>query len=316
MAGIFVSYRRSGASSSTYRLVNELQREFGEAKIFLDVESIDPGVPFAEAISNAISKCNVVLVVIGPSWLEMKNEQGQRRLDEPKDWIRREIEIALESRAKVIPVLVEGAKVPEAEDLPESIASLAGLNGYELAANKVHWDFDVSRLVKKLRGKVGHKKRNVMIGVAVMALLVFVVQFEQQSESVPREQRDPVALTNDGPLVEIPAARGFDDQKQPAGSNADLSGEWYSNEGIRYSVRQQGSQFSATVYDGSGDVIEESRGTISGRAVTFNYQDSDDYTGTGKGTLQADNTHLHVTFTDAATGHLESTQLHRGHYPH
>ena len=151
MPGIFVSYRRKGAKTSTFRLVGDLQREFGDERIFLDVESIDPGVPFADAIHGAIEKSSVVLVVVGPKWLKLEDSKGERLLDKPDDWVRRELEIALESGAPVIQVLVEEAEAPDAHALPESIRRLAGLQAFALVDDKVHWDFDVKRLIEKIR---------------------------------------------------------------------------------------------------------------------------------------------------------------------
>lgn len=152
MSGIFISYRRSGASSVAYRLADELKRSFGEDRIFIDVESIDPGLKFAEAIRQALRQCTVTLVVIGPEWLSMENKSGQRRLDEPTDWVRQEVALALKSGTRLIPVLVEDAQAPESGQLPQDIADLAELQAFSISARQTHWSFDVNRLIDKLRG--------------------------------------------------------------------------------------------------------------------------------------------------------------------
>lgn len=152
MSGIFVSYRRTGASSVAYRLADELKRSFGEDRIFIDVESIDPGLKFAEAIKQALRQCTVTLIVIGPEWISMEGESGQRRLHESGDWVRQEVAMALKSGTRLIPVLVEDAQVPEPGQLPEDIVELAGLQAFSISALQTHWSFDVNRLIEKLRG--------------------------------------------------------------------------------------------------------------------------------------------------------------------
>ena len=150
MSGIFVSYRRKVSKTLTYRLVDELQRQFGEPKVLFDVASIDPGLPYSEAIKTAIDRCSVVLIVIGPQWLSMTDVDGSPRLDDPEDGIRREVEIALNSDARVVPVLVDGAQMPGADQLPNGMRHLAELQAVALAEDPAHWKFDVARLVETL----------------------------------------------------------------------------------------------------------------------------------------------------------------------
>lgn len=150
MAGIFVSYRRAGASNTTYRLVDDLRRAFGPDSVFLDVESIEPGIPFADAIRQSLARSSVALVIIGPTWLEAKDKDGNRRLDKPDDWVRQEVKAALESNARVIPVIVEGARNPSSDDLPADIAQLGQLHSFTLLPSQTHWSFDISRLVEKI----------------------------------------------------------------------------------------------------------------------------------------------------------------------
>ena len=124
--GIFVSYRRQETSHLAGRLYDRLADRFGEGQVFIDVDPIEPGVDFAEEISRAVAICKVLLAVIGPNWLTAADEQGHRRLDDPDDIVRLEIEDALARDVRVIPILVEGAAMPGQRDLPESLAGLAG----------------------------------------------------------------------------------------------------------------------------------------------------------------------------------------------
>ena len=150
MAKIFVSYRRGGVRARTYRMADELKRKFGDENVFLDIESLEPGVPFADVIREAIQSSDVVLIMIGPKWVNMKLEDGVRRLEKETDHLRIEVEAALASRAKVIPVLVDGATMPDKAALPDSISRLADLNACSLADS--HWAYDVSKLVKTIGG--------------------------------------------------------------------------------------------------------------------------------------------------------------------
>ena len=159
--GIFVSYRRAGVRTQTYRLVDELKRQFGESEVFLDIKSIDPGVRYADAIREALNSCAVILVMIGPKWSEICDDQGRRRLDNPDDVLRIEVETALRVRARVIPVLVDGAQMPSAESLPEDIRDLADLQAFSLAES--HWEYDVAQLVGKLNAVLGRPSQSAPV---------------------------------------------------------------------------------------------------------------------------------------------------------
>src|SRR5690349_5061142 len=123
--GIFVSYRRQQSSDIAGRLSDRLADRFGEEQVFIDVDTIKPGVDFAEEISRAVATCKVLLAVIGPSWLTATDERGRRRLDDPDDIVRLEIEAALARGVRVIPILVESTVMPGRNDLPDSLAGLA-----------------------------------------------------------------------------------------------------------------------------------------------------------------------------------------------
>ena len=100
------------------RLSDRMREQFGPARIFMDVDSIEPGLDFGEVISEAVQNCRVMLVVIGPRWMA-STESGVRRLDSPDDYVRIELEQALNRGVRVIPVLVDGAVMPQGLDLPE-----------------------------------------------------------------------------------------------------------------------------------------------------------------------------------------------------
>lgn len=145
--GVFISYRRSDSPAHAGRLFDHLTDQFGD-RVFMDVDTVRPGDDFARAIDSAIGSCDAMVVVIGSEWLTASDEKGGRRLDDPHDFVRREIATALEHGINVIPVLVEGVQMPDPELLPADIAPLAMRNAVELSETR--WSFDVERLITAL----------------------------------------------------------------------------------------------------------------------------------------------------------------------
>jgi tetratricopeptide (TPR) repeat protein len=129
---IFISYRRQESSGVAGRLYDRIAARFGDDQVFMDVDTIQPGADFAQAIIQAVSACEVLLAVIGPQWVTVANEAGQRRLDDPDDMVRLEIAAALERDIFLIPILVDRAVVPHRHELPEGLAGLVRRNALSL----------------------------------------------------------------------------------------------------------------------------------------------------------------------------------------
>jgi TIR domain len=147
---IFISYRRDDSRGYAGRLQGDLSRRYTEEHVFRDVE-IPPGADFGEYITSLVDKCNVVLAIIGPRWLDARDREGERRIDDPQDWVRLEIERALaRDGVEVIPVLVDGARLPPREELPPSLLGLRRRNAFELSDSR--WDYDLEQLGKHLDG--------------------------------------------------------------------------------------------------------------------------------------------------------------------
>jgi hypothetical protein len=145
---IFISYRRDDSRGYAGRLQGDLSRRYSDEHVFRDVE-IPPGADFGEYITGLVDKCNVVLAIIGPGWLDARDREGERRIDKPDDWVRLEIERALaRDGVEVIPVLVDGARLPPREELPESLLALRRRNAFELSDRR--WDYDVAQLGQHL----------------------------------------------------------------------------------------------------------------------------------------------------------------------
>ena len=150
---IFVSYRRSDSADVSGRIYDRLVNSFGEDTIFKDVDNIPFGVNFKTYLSEIIEKSKIILVVIGPSWLNVKDDKGQRRLDNPSDFVRIEIEVALKRKIIIIPLLVSGASMPDATQLPSALEELAFYNG-----TKIRPDPDFHKDMDRLIHEIGNQK--------------------------------------------------------------------------------------------------------------------------------------------------------------
>jgi len=153
---IFVSYRRHDAEGEAGRLFDDLVEQFGEHSVFMDVAAIEVGRDFRKAIDESIATCGVLLAVIGPGWLDEKNDAGLRRLEDPNDFVRMEISSALKRDIPVVPVLVRGAKMPRADQMPEDVRELSYRNAVELT--HARWKSDIKLLIRSLRGVLGDSR--------------------------------------------------------------------------------------------------------------------------------------------------------------
>ncbi len=146
--GIFVSYRRDDTRQAAGRLADALADRFGAKRLFRDIETIELGVDFTVALNQALASCAVMLVLIGDKWLSIQDATGRRRLDDPADWIRQEIAVALKRGIRVVPVLVDGAQLPAETALPEELRSLVRRQALDLSDGR--WKGDVQRLCDTL----------------------------------------------------------------------------------------------------------------------------------------------------------------------
>jgi hypothetical protein len=154
MAGkIFINYRRDDSIGMAGRLHDRLAQTFGRDKLFIDVDHIPVGVDFAEHLNSQVAACDAILVVIGPHWLDAKDESGDRRLDKPDDFVAIEIAAALARDIRVIPVLVDGAHMPKASQLPDSLKPLARRHAIEV--RHAHFGHDAEALVARMREALG-----------------------------------------------------------------------------------------------------------------------------------------------------------------
>ena len=148
MPRIFISYRRDDSAGHAGRLYDRLEGHFGEGQVFVDVDTIRPGVNFVDVVQQAIGECDGLVAVIGSGWLQVTDATGARRLDDPADLVRLEIATALERGITVIPVLVQGARMPREADLPIGLTDLAYRNALEVS--DARFRSDVDRLIEAL----------------------------------------------------------------------------------------------------------------------------------------------------------------------
>lgn len=150
MPAVFLSYRRNDTAAFTHRLYEQLVREVGTSRVFMDIDNIDPGEDFVEKIERAVRRCRVMLVIVGRSWLSQTDESGYRRLDNPWDYVRLEVSLGLNHGIRVIPVLADGAAMPEASNLPENLRPFARLNAVQVREES--FARDTQRLTRVFSG--------------------------------------------------------------------------------------------------------------------------------------------------------------------
>jgi hypothetical protein len=145
---LFLCYRRDDTQDAAGRLHDRLAAIYGSERVFMDIDSVPLGIDFVEHVTDQIAKCSAVIVMIGKQWLTIEDKHGRRRLENADDLVRAEIAAALKQNIPVIPVVVQSAAMPDAEDLPEDIRLLARRNGIQLRPDQ--WKEGVGRLLKEL----------------------------------------------------------------------------------------------------------------------------------------------------------------------
>lgn len=151
MSRIFISYRRSDSAAETGRIYDYLEKEFGDSSVFKDVDTIKSGSEFYKSINDALSKCQVVLAVIGQDWVCAEDGEGNRRLHNKTDWVRYELLTALfDEGTQVIPLLLDGVAMPPADDLPQELQPLTRINA-SVVRNDPYFRQDIGKLIRTIR---------------------------------------------------------------------------------------------------------------------------------------------------------------------
>jgi len=184
-SGIFVSYRRDDSTGHAGRLADRLVEHFGRNRIFVDIDTIEPGEDFVTVIENAVGSCEILIAVIGQKWL---SGTGSGQLDNPNNFVRLEIATALRRNIRVIPVLVQRASMPKAQDLPEDLINLTRRNAIELS--DLRWQSDVDQLISVMERVLGKQAKAQQLVTEDTKLRAHrpSVEAEQTDESLHAEQ--------------------------------------------------------------------------------------------------------------------------------
>jgi hypothetical protein len=146
---VFINYRRDDSAGHAGRVHDRLKQDLGRDLLFMDVDAIPLGLNFIKVLHEEVARCDVFLALIGPNWLNARDENGNRRLDNPRDPVRIEIAAALERNIPVIPIMLDGAKIPRPDQLSSDIKELAERNGLDVRHGSFHNDMD--KLIRSLK---------------------------------------------------------------------------------------------------------------------------------------------------------------------
>lgn len=145
---IFLSYRRDDSAPWAGRVYDGLVHSYGRSRVFMDVDNIAPGHDFVAVLDEKVASADLFLCVIGPRWADARNARGDRRLDDPNDFVRIEVESALRRGKLVVPILVDGARMPSPDELPDSLTPLSRRNAVEIT--HARFGRDVASLIEAL----------------------------------------------------------------------------------------------------------------------------------------------------------------------
>ena len=154
MPRIFISYRREDSSGYAGHLYETLSGTFGSDSVFMDVDNLQPGQDFVDAIRRTLAECDVLLAIIGRRWVTAADADGRRRIEDEADFVRLEVEAALDRKIRVIPVLVDRASMPRRQDLPASIQPLTTRHAIEISDDRRAYRYRTARAQPRSLGRV------------------------------------------------------------------------------------------------------------------------------------------------------------------
>jgi formylglycine-generating enzyme required for sulfatase activity len=183
---IFISYRRSDSQDVVGRIGDHLTKHFGCEHIFLDRDSIDYGAAFPDRLKQAVQDSKLLLVVMGSTWLSVRDGKGKRRLDSPDDWVRKEIALALEMGRYVVPILLDGAAMPSSKELPQTIQKLAELNAYYLSTRQSRNLFEagIDEIINLIEKQVPELKPEPPVTFGVFDFKVVTLEYSLYIEFI------------------------------------------------------------------------------------------------------------------------------------
>jgi TIR domain len=193
--GVFISYRREDSGGYAGRIYDRLTSRLGRGNVFFDVDTIPPGRDFVDVLSERVGSCNALIAVIGKHWITSADGQNRPRLDDPSDFVRIEIEAALRRNVPVIPVLVDGAAMPQAAELPDGLKKLPRRQAIEISLTR--FDSDAERLNEAL-SQIEDELRQLRAEAAAAA----------QEKQIVRGAAQPSASPTAASLMSSESSRG------------------------------------------------------------------------------------------------------------
>jgi hypothetical protein len=171
MTKVFLCYRREDSGGYAGRIQDQLAQALGSGVLFMDVDAIPLGANFVKVLHDEVAKCDVLLAVIGRNWIDARDEDGNRRLENPNDFVRVEIGAALQRNIPVVPILVDGATIPDVRQLPNELEELSFRNGIDVRLASFH--NDVSRLIQGLKTQlsIDIKRRKEIGSLAIFCAI-------------------------------------------------------------------------------------------------------------------------------------------------
>jgi len=246
MPKIFISYRRDDAAGFAGRLADALEARYGVGTVFRDVDDIQPGKDFVEALDTALRSTDVFIVMIGRQWLSVGGPDAPR-LHDPQDYVRREIAMALERTIPVMPALLEGARMPTQAQLPSELGDLARRQAIVLDDRS--WNDDVQKLMSTIEATRVHAASTP-------------ARSPDEVASVDLKRRGLVWIVLPGALA-LAVFGGWRMRRVP-----DLAGEWRLEDGSRWRVRQEGRRLDIEdVHYQSREVWREGTGQVTREGV-------------------------------------------------
>lgn len=273
MLKIFISYRQKDSRGDSRQLYNRLAESFGKENVFLDVSKIEPGDDWLEVVRRTVLSCQVLIAVIGESWLGMSDEHGKRRLDDVDDPVRTEIAAALEKNLRVIPVLLDRAEMPKAAQLPADIRKFARCTAHEVRHKS--FDRDVDALIDALGGVIEPEPE---VPADTGGGDFWTQLGKNFTEGLGRKLGERF-----GEKLSPPAAPRFPaspaqyrqpavpDYTPPPPAVPNLAGQWGSNYGLPHLIQQSGNNIVIQAVDAFGRTMMQGQGTIMGNVVEIAY---------------------------------------------
>lgn len=207
MAGIFLNYRREDSFGYAGRVYDKLSQNFDRSQIFMDVDTLNPGAPYVDDIHNAINSCVAMITLIGPKWLSVTDKHDARRIDDPKDLVHQEIASALNRNILVIPLLLPGASMPTADELPNDLQKLALRNAVSLSEPNFHPEMEkvIMTIKNEIKGDFSKTLKfnqlAILKGIFSSALLVLILSFSIAVFFYITPPREPLTVAETSAVI-------------------------------------------------------------------------------------------------------------------